>query len=209
MNLGRSAAPIVVLVAAIAGLFGTGQFSEAGLERVARATWRVITSAQQGSHSTSSRTPREAGAPLVGRPRIIDGDTMDLGETRIRMQGIDALEHDQRCTRRGEGGSDCGTAGRDALITLIGGNTVTCTPDGTETYGRVVAVCTIPAPGGGRLDLNGAMVRSGYAFDCPRFSNGRYAGEERAARAAGAGAWAGRFDFPWAHRDRPNACGRG
>ncbi|MBC9208244.1 thermonuclease family protein [Roseomonas aerophila] len=207
MNLGRSAAPVVVLVAAIAGLFGTGQISEAGLERVARATWRVVTSFQQGEFP--SRTPREAGAPLTGRPRIIDGDTLDLGQTRIRMQGIDALEHDQRCTRRGEGSYECGNAGRDALIALVGGRTVTCTPDGTETYGRVVAVCTVPAQGGGVLDLNGAMVRSGYAFDCPRFSNGRYADEERAAKAAGAGAWAGRFDFPWAHRDRANACGRG
>lgn len=206
MNLPRFAAPAAALVAAVVALFSSGQISEAGLERLARAAWRVVVSLQDGGGSTSR--PYD-GEPLVGRPRIIDGDTLDLNGVRVRMQGIDALEQDQRCTRRGQGGYNCGIAGRDALIALVGRNTVTCTPDGTETHGRTVAICTIPTPNGDTLDLNGAMVRSGYAFDCPRFSKGRYAGEESAARAEGAGAWAGRFDFPWAHRDRANACGRG
>ncbi len=205
MNLPRLAAPVAALVAAIIALFSSGQFNEAGLERVARAALRVFTSTQQDAPSSS----RQAGEPFSGRPRIIDGDTMDLSGIRVRMQGIDALESDQRCTRRGQGGYDCGAAGRDALIALVGRNTVTCTPDGTESHGRAVATCTVPTPEGGTLNLNGAMVRSGYAFDCPRFSQGRYAGEEREAKAEGAGAWAGRFDYPWSHRDRANACGRG
>ena len=39
-----------------------------------------------------------AGAQTVsGVVRVIDGDTFDLGGTRIRLHGIDALEASQTC----------------------------------------------------------------------------------------------------------------
>jgi endonuclease YncB( thermonuclease family) len=34
---------------------------------------------------------------LTGPPRIIDGDTLAIGSTRIRLEGIDAPETDQVC----------------------------------------------------------------------------------------------------------------
>jgi endonuclease YncB( thermonuclease family) len=205
----RRTAPWIALVVAVVGLIGSGQFSEAGLERVIRAAWRVVTSLDDDDTPRRRGTPRPNDtAPVSGRARIIDGDTLDLGETRIRMRGIDALEHDQRCTRTGQGRYDCGQQARAALTALVGGATVTCMPDGSETYGRIVATCSVPGPDGRRVDLNAAMVRSGFAFDCTRFSDGAYAGEEREARAARDGAWAGRFDFPWDHRKRSGACGR-
>ena len=34
---------------------------------------------------------------LTGEIRVIDGDTIALGETRIRLFGIDAVEGDQPC----------------------------------------------------------------------------------------------------------------
>ena len=204
----RGAAPCIVLIAAIAGLFGSGQITEAKLERLLRAAWGVLVQEEpQQQRGTSHRARGDTG-PLTGLARIIDGDTLDLGETRIRLRGIDALESDQRCTRRGGGSYDCGKQARDALVGLIGGADVTCVPDGSETYGRVVATCSVPRRNGnGSLDLNGAMVRTGFAFDCPRFSKGAYAGEEAAAKAARSGAWSGRFEYPWEFRGRDNACG--
>jgi endonuclease YncB( thermonuclease family) len=204
----RHVAPWFALIAAVVALLGSGQVTEAGLERLLRAAWRVVTQPEHPERG-ERRRPRDETAALSGRARIIDGDTLDLGETRIRLRGIDALEHDQRCTGRGRGGYDCGQQARDALVALIGGATVTCQPDGSETYGRIVATCSVPhRDGDGTVELNAAMVRTGFAFDCTRFSDGAYADEEKAAKSAGSGAWAGRFDFPWAHRGRANACGR-
>ncbi|HWX50822.1 MAG TPA: thermonuclease family protein [Roseomonas sp.] len=203
-------APWLALVVAVIGLLGASQLTEGDLLRVVRTAWRAVESLQEppqrGGRSTAQDHP--AGQPFSGRPRIIDGDTFDLDGTRVRMQGIDALEHDQQCNRRGGGRFACGAAARDALSELIGGREVTCTPDGSLTHDRVVAACTVRRGDGTVLDLNEAMVRSGLAFDCPRFSKGRYAGAEAAARAEGAGAWAGRFAYPWSHRDRAGACGR-
>jgi endonuclease YncB( thermonuclease family) len=204
----RGAAPWIVLIAAVVGLFGSGQITEAKLERLLRATWGVLWQEEQPQRGTSRR-PRGDTEPLSGLARIIDGDTLDLGQTRIRLRGIDALEGDQRCNARGQGSYDCGKQARDALVALIGGADVTCVPDGSETYGRIVATCSVPRrSGSGSLDLNAAMVRTGFAFDCPRFSKGAYADEEAAAKAARSGAWSGRFEYPWEFRGRDNACGR-
>ena len=40
-----------------------------------------------------------AFALVQGSPNVTDGDTIRIGETRIRLEGIDAPEMSQRCTR--------------------------------------------------------------------------------------------------------------
>ncbi|MBI0433480.1 thermonuclease family protein [Roseomonas sp. KE0001] len=203
MSRGRpSTTAWAAVAAALLGLLGTAQLTETDLLRLGRAALRAVL--QDTSPDRAAPPGRDA---LTGHPRIADGDTLTLNGTRIRMQGIDALEYDQNCTGP-QGRFACGAEGRAALERLIGGRPVTCTPDGSTSHDRIVATCTVRREDGSVLDLNGAMVRSGYAFDCPKFSRGRYAPEERAARAAKDGAWAGRFDYPWSHRDRAGACGR-
>ena len=49
-------------------------------------------------------------------------------------------------------------------------------------------------------ELNAVIVRRGWAIDWPRYSHGRYRGEEQAARAEGVGIWSGRFELPWEWR---------
>ncbi|WP_419899833.1 thermonuclease family protein [Roseomonas sp. USHLN139] len=187
--------PWALLLVAALGAFGAFGLSP--------AQWRQLERAIFGPPPRSERAaPRE---PFAGRPRVIDGDTMDVNGIRVRMQGIDAFEHDQQCSRAGGGRFACGAAARAELAGLIGNREVTCTPDGSLTHGRTVATCSVPGRDG-PIDLNAAMVRSGLAFDCPRYSNGRYADEEAAAKAEKAGAWDGRFTYPWTHRDRANAC---
>jgi len=203
----RSTKPWVALAVAIVGLLGASQVSEGDLLRLGRAVWQVVQTFEEPKRRPAAES-RPAGEPFAGHPRVIDGDTFDLEGIRVRMQGIDALEHDQQCNRSGGGRFACGAAAREELTTLIGGREVTCTPDGTLTHGRTVAVCTVRQPDGSVLDLNEAMVRSGLAFDCPRYSKKRYAAAEAEAKAAKEGAWAGRFTYPWSHRDRAGACGR-
>jgi len=38
---------------------------------------------------------------IDGRPRLVDGDSFFMGQTEVRMQGIDAPEGRQTCTREG------------------------------------------------------------------------------------------------------------
>lgn len=199
--------PWIAVVLAAVALLGVSQASDADWSRLARSAWRAITAGTEPARPTRRATP-PPGTPIAGIPRIIDGDTLDLDGIRVRMQGIDAFEHDQQCSRRGGGGRfACGAAARAQLAELVGDRSVTCTPDGSLTHGRTVAHCTVPGRGGA-IDLNAEMVRSGLAFDCPRYSKGRYADEEAAAKSADAGAWGGRFTYPWSHRDRAGACGR-
>jgi endonuclease YncB( thermonuclease family) len=42
-------------------------------------------------------SPPSAIAPISGKPRIIDGDTIEVAGQRIRLHGIDAPESGQTC----------------------------------------------------------------------------------------------------------------
>ena len=202
---GGGAGPWAAVAVVVAGLLGAIQITEADWRRLFTEIGRLVTG------SETRQAPRRAhppGEPFSGRPRVIDGDTLAVSGLRVRMQGIDALESDQRCKRPGGGRFACGREATERLTALIGGRAITCTPDGTQTHGRTVAVCTV-RQGGREIDLNEAMVRSGLAFDCPRYSRGRYAAAEAAAKAERAGAWGSDdFDYPWSHRNRSGACGR-
>jgi endonuclease YncB( thermonuclease family) len=76
-----------------------------------------------------------AAGELTGSPRIIDGDTIAIGKTRIRLEGIDAPEAAQTCGRKGGGTWACGAAATRALSDRIGGKVVECTSRGRDRYG--------------------------------------------------------------------------
>ena len=121
--------------------------------------------------------------------RVVDGDTLHVGGEDIRLKGIDAPELHQDCERQGEPWR-CGEAAREALVKAIGGRPVQCRIEGRDRYGRGLAQC---AAGG--EDLGAALVTAGLAV-----AFGAYEAEENAARARGAGLWAGRFERPSAWR---------
>jgi len=133
-----------------------------------------------------ARLDRLASRQVEGTAAIVDGDTLRLAGARIRLRGIDAFERGQTCRHAGADGYDCGAEAAAALARLVGGRAVACEGRGRDRYGRLLAVCTA----GGR-DLNAAMVSAGWAV-----AYGAYDLEERRARAAGAGAWAGTFERP-------------
>jgi endonuclease YncB( thermonuclease family) len=144
-----------------------------------------------------SEPPRPTGGAITGRARVVDGDSLIVGASRIRLYGIDAPEGKQRC-RDAQGHSyACGEAAHRALLDTIAGREVSCTPVGSS-HDRSVAVCTA----NGR-DLSDAMVRSGHALELRQHSRGRYAAAEREARDARRGLWAGDFERPaeWRRRE--------
>jgi endonuclease YncB( thermonuclease family) len=129
-----------------------------------------------------------------GVPYVIDGDTIVLNGTKIRLEGIDAPEMRQTCVALGKT-YQCGAEARANLRNLIGKASLTCAGSRLDKYGRFLGVCTAQAK-----DINRKMVADGWAV-----SYGSYLGEEVAAKAAKRGIWRGTFDRPqdWrqAHAD--------
>src|SRR5262245_32694990 len=68
-----------------------------------------------------------AAKALSGQARIVDGDTLAIGDTRIRLWGIDAPETRQTCEGKAGGVYECGQDAAAALREVIGGRPVQCT----------------------------------------------------------------------------------
>jgi endonuclease YncB( thermonuclease family) len=105
---------------------------------------------------------------VSGAARIIDGDTLVISSVHVRLAGIDAEELFE----------PNGPLARNQLVRLTEGFTVSCTL-GAWSYNRRIGVCRAQGlPLGvaepGQLTLNAAMVASGAALDCARYSGGMY-----------------------------------
>ena len=124
-------------------------------------------------------------AQIAGPARIIDGDSLVVAGTEIRLYGIDAPEYRQYCFRRGRPWA-CGVEATRTLRALIADRPVACRPHEEDRYGRTVAVCSVEG-----ADLGAAMVAGGHAV-----AYGAYDAEERAARAERRGIWSSSFDRP-------------
>lgn len=147
-----------------------------------------------GSWSAEAARPTEE--PVSGVARVLDGDTLDIGGTRVRLEGIDAPELGQSCSAPGGGTWPCGVTAASALEKLIGNNTIECVREGIDKYGRTLAVCRA----GGR-DLNAEMVRAGLAWAFVRYSQ-RYVAIEDDARRAARGIWRSATDPAWVYREQ-------
>jgi endonuclease YncB( thermonuclease family) len=128
---------------------------------------------------------------ISGYARIIDGDSLMVGGTEVRLHGIDAPELFQRCTRD-QREVQCGREAARHLTALIAGQMVTCERRDIDRYGRTVAICSVDA-----VDLGRAMVANGHAL-----SYGSYLIDEARARIERKGLWAGEFIRPREWRDR-------
>jgi endonuclease YncB( thermonuclease family) len=132
-------------------------------------------------------------ADVTGKPKIVDGDSLEIAGQQIRLHGIDAVEAAQTC--RDPGGEwRCGFEATAALAFFIAGNWVTCIERDRDRYGRTVATCY--AGGIGGPDIGRQMVREGWALAYRRFSTD-YVAEEDEARANRRGIWRGDFVPPW------------
>lgn len=128
---------------------------------------------------------------LEGTASVIDGDTIEIHETRIRLDGIDAPERGSLCGR-----TNVYQKAALALSDFISNRTVSCDISGKDRYGRSIGQCRA-----GGDDLAAFAVSHGWARDWPRYSKGRYAGQEREARNDKAGLWG--LDCPdglWGNR---------
>jgi len=113
----------------------------------------------------------DAASTFTGRYRVVDGDSLALGDVRLRLSGIDAPEFAQTCLRDGSAWR-CGEAARQMLVSLVGSAEMTCKGSRKDKYQRLLVACR-----NGEINVNREMIRRGMAV-----SFGGYEDEEKAAR---------------------------
>lgn len=141
--------------------------------------------------------PSQAPASPVhisGTPGIVDGDTLRVGGTRIRLTGIDAPEKEQSCTRTDGSRWMCGQEAAKQLQAFIAGRTVDCVGSEKDRYQRLLAARSVAG-----IDIGSWMVSHGWAVAYRRYSDA-YVGDEDTARKGKLGIWAGQFTMPWVWR---------
>lgn len=111
-----------------------------------------------------SHAPQALAEPsaemLKGPAYIVDGDTLTIRKTQIRLYGIDAPEMNH----------PFGKKAKWALVNMCKGQPVRAEITGIDIHGRMIARCYLAD---GR-DLSAEMVRIGLAIDWPKYSGGRY-----------------------------------
>jgi endonuclease YncB( thermonuclease family) len=133
-------------------------------------------------------------AIITGLGRVVDGDTLDVGHTRVRLEGIDAPEIAQTCqTAMGETWP-CGALAASMLRKLAEHQDLACDRKGTDRYHRVLATCFADG-----IDIDEAMVRAGFAWAYVRYSTA-YVLVELEARKEKIGVWQGPAVAPWDFR---------
>lgn len=189
---GRPVKPSLRLMVCAAAIAATLALPWAGVAPIdARPVTRPLVEVPQAPEVPS---PRPANAQWIsGIARIVDGDTVDIDGTRIRLEGIDAPETAQTCERDG-GTWACGIDAARFLAGLTRGESLDCAVNGADIYGRTLATCFA-----GQRDINAEMVRRGYAWAFVKYSRTYVAVEDR-ARAARAGVWQGPSQPAWLFR---------
>ncbi|WP_141688395.1 thermonuclease family protein [Bradyrhizobium paxllaeri] len=149
-----------------AQIFVTGIF----VPLVAAAVGAVIYVGATTWYPALAPAPSRIASPTISGPaRVIDGDTVVVAGTTVRLKGVDAAELG---TARGENA-------RRVMTTLVTGS-LTCRLTGEKTYSREVGYCTTASG----TDINRAIIAQGAALACPRYDARYVPFEQEAALAA-------------------------
>ena len=135
------------------------------------------------------RVPAMTGMAAAAQAAVVDGQTLRLNDTVVRLQGVSAPARGVTCLAPDNSRFDCGAAASAALAQLVRGRAVNCRLYGRDAAGFVQGLCDAA----GR-DINRALVATGWArarSDNPGFSAASFSDEEAQARAAQRGLWRG------------------
>ena len=128
--------------------------------------------------------------------KIVDGDTIVLNGKKIRFEGIDTPELKQTCLKDNEK-VKCGMLAKKLLIKKIGNNVPACIGKKKDFYKRTLAECFINGE-----SLSSFMVKNGYACDYIYYSKGKYAKEQKYAKASKLGVWKMKYNTSWENKCR-------
>lgn len=138
-----------------------------------------------------STIPTGATAQTV---TVVDGDTLEIGSTTYRLNGIDAPEHGQKCNLPSGSLWPCGKWATQALWSLVEDADLRCVGSEIDDYGRTIATCF-----DANLDLNKEMVLKGLAWAFLKYSS-VYEEEQEYAKRARAGIWQAETQPAWEFR---------
>lgn len=134
-----------------------------------------------------------AAADITGYALVVDGDTITIDGKGVRLYGVDTPETKQKC--RTDGAQwPCGYEVAKILRRWLKTEEVRCSGDSYDIYGRLIAECFVDG-----YSINARLVYEGLALAYSKYSD-KYLGEEKQARLAGRGLWAGEFIAPWEWR---------
>ncbi len=109
---------------------------------------------------------------------MIDGDTFDVGNVRVRLHAVDAPELDQMCETQGRPTWACGAWVSDEVRRRYQGARAVCEQTDMDRYGRVVARCVVDGQ-----DMGEALVSDGLVFAYRQYGWDYDLAEKRAAVA--------------------------
>lgn len=126
---------------------------------------RKDTGANHQPFDPKSARPQLVERVLRGSAYVVDGDTVVIRKTQVRLFGIDAPEINH----------PYGQKAKWALVSLCKGQAVHAEVTEIDSHGRTVAKCYLQD---GR-DLSAEMVKLGLAIDWPKYSGGKYRALEK------------------------------
>ncbi len=130
---------------------------------------------------------------LANIVKVIDGDTIKIGNEKIRFAGIDAPELNQNCLKNKKK-ILCGVLSKQALEKKIGKEKPKCVVEGKDRYKRKIAECFVNGE-----SLSKFLVINGYAFAYRKYSK-KFINDEIYAKNNKLGLWSMKFIFPWEFR---------
>lgn len=121
--------------------------------------------------------------------RVIDGDTFELNDKKIRLYGVDAFEKGQKCYKHNDE-FDCGKLSSEYLTFLLTGKNIECAHQSYDRYSRSISICKVDG-----IDVSKMMVKQGWAKAYRKYASD-YIQDEEFAQKEKLGAWAKEFISP-------------
>ena len=133
-----------------------------------------------------------------GIPKIIDGDSLEINNNKIRLLDIDAPEKKQICKKpyltisflNFYKNYECGVMVTKKLKKLINNKEIKCISENKDRYDRFLSICYLK-----KRDINSWLVKNGYAVAYVKYSK-KYILEEEHAKINKLGIWQGIFQYP-------------
>tara|TARA_B100001123_G_C14696429_1_gene783423 strand:+ start:108 stop:623 length:516 start_codon:yes stop_codon:yes gene_type:complete len=136
---------------------------------------------------------------ILGKARVIDGDTIEINKKKIRLFGIDAPEKKQMCKKiymsffifNLKKDYECGEKSTLALLNKLKDKKIKCIVEKKkDKYKRNIGICYVK-----NQDINKWLVRNGYAVAYKKYSK-KYVSDEQYAKENELGIWVGTFTNP-------------
>lgn len=150
---------LVLLAGVIVFLMSRGRRNDRDA-RPGKSTFEQALARRRPPSAPEPPATEPAEAALEGSAYVVDGDSLVIRNTQIRLFGVDAPELNH----------PYGKKAKWALHALCKGRQVRAEITQQDIHGRTVAKCYLDDD----RDLSAEMVKLGLAIDWPKFSGGRY-----------------------------------